>query len=340
MKTYLGFKPKLEHDGLIVIDRIIQPFLHKVTVPVIPPSFAKSVLLAAHIKLNHPKASQLKKLVFRSFCTLKIKNLISALIDNCFTCQADLQLPQGPGVYNNETKPNHPGSHWCCDVLKHGGKNIMVSTDNFSSFTITKMIPSEKQSDCETAIISSIFPFKTAAGSATIRVDTAPGISSIINNKSEDFLNAGLILEPGNVKNKNSCAKVDKTMSELRSILRTVSPEGKSLSELDLQKATETLNMRIRNMNLSAREIMFSRLQDSGENIVLNDGLISNIQHENRNKANALAARKLQKKGSSKTDEVKLHSLVFLKSDVAKDKSKLRDLYIVTEDQHSFIFIQ
>ena len=32
LKTYLGFKPKLEQDGLIVVDRIIQPYLHKFTV--------------------------------------------------------------------------------------------------------------------------------------------------------------------------------------------------------------------------------------------------------------------------------------------------------------------
>ena len=129
------------------------------------------------------------------------------------------------------------------------------------------MIPSENQLDCENAIISSVFPFKAATGGTTIRVDTAPGISAMINKSSESFREAEIKLEPGDVKNKNSCAKVDKTMSELRTILRTISPEGSPLSELNLQKATGTLNMRIRNMNLSAREIMFSRLQDNNEHI-------------------------------------------------------------------------
>ena len=93
-------------------------------------------------------------------------------------------------------------------------------------------------------------------------------------------------LEPGDVTNKNSCDKVDKTMAELRSILRSVSPEGSPLSELSLQIATETLNQRIRNMNLSAREIMFSRLQNSNENIKLDDKVLSDAQFENRSKAN------------------------------------------------------
>ena len=345
LKTYLSLKPKLDHDGLIVVERIIQPHLHKISVPVIPPSFAKSVMLAAHIKLNHPKASQLERLIQRSFCTLKTKNLIADLISSCFTCQADLVIPDETPNYKTETKPSHPGSHWCCDVLKHGKKNIMVSTDNFSSFTITKIIASEKQFDCENAIISSIFPFKTVTGDAIIRVDTAPGISALINNKSKAFLDAGIKLEPGDVKNKNSCAKVDKTMAELRSILRAVSPEGSTLSELDLQKATESLNMKIRNMNLSAREIMFSRLQNSNENINLNDRLISDLQHHNRNLANSRAGknksnRELGRKFQS--DEVCLHSLVFLKHDVAKDKSKLRDLYIVTgkDEDNTYLHIQ
>ena len=342
LKTYLGFKPKISHDGLIVIDRVIKPYLHKITVPVIPPSFAKSVMLAAHIKLKHPKIGQFEKLTSRSFCTLKSKNLIEELSRNCFICQADLNLPKDIPDFKTETKPEHPGSHWGCDVLKHGSINIMVSTDNFSSFTICKIIPSEKQNDCENAIISSIFPFKAATGGAIIRVDTAPGISAIINHRSEAFKEAELKLEPGDVKNKNSCAKVDKTMAELRSILRVVSPEGSQLSELNLQKATETLNMRIRNMNLSAREIMFSRLQNTNENIKLDDKVLSDVQHDNRLKANSAASKnKTVIPKPSDLNEIKLHSLVFLKHDVAKDKSKVRDLYIVMDlEKDSKISIQ
>ena len=147
----------------------------------------------------------------------------------------------------------------------------------------------------------------------------------------------------GDAKNKNSCAKVDKIMAELRYILRVVSPEGLPLSELDLQKCTETLNTKIRNMNLSAREIMFSRLQDLNANIQLNDALISDSQFENRKIANSRAATKVapDHQNLSSETEVKLHSLVFLKDDIAKDKTKVRNLYNVTEkDKDSHLFIQ
>ena len=131
-------KPKIDYDGLIVIDRVIKPLLHCISIPVIPPSFAKSIMLAAHLKLNHPKTTQFEKLVNRSFCSLKTKNLISDLVSNCFTCQADIVLPKEVPNYKNETNPDHPGSHWCCDILKHGKKNIRVSTDNF------RHLPSQK----------------------------------------------------------------------------------------------------------------------------------------------------------------------------------------------------
>ena len=114
----------------------------------------------------------------------------------------------------------------------------------------------------------------------------------------------------------------------MRSILRAISPEGNPLSQLELQSAVETLNTRIRTSNLSAREIMFSRLQDSNQNIILNDDAISENIFESRQKSNNYANKKVEKE--SLYPPPKLHSLVFLKNDVSKDKTKVRDLYIVT----------
>ena len=215
----------------------------------------------------------------------------------------------------------------------------MVCTDNFSSFTVCAYIPSEKQTDCENAIISSIFPFKAATGDVKLRVDTAPGLSAMINRNSNLFKEAGIILEPGNVKNKNSLAKVDKTMVELRSILRTLSTDGSPMSPLDLQKAVSILNSRIRGSNLSAREIMFSRLQHSNENITLNDEKLAKELFDKRTIANKRANEKFKSKPES-LEKIPLHSLVFIKQDIAKDKSKIRDLYIVMkvdEDQNELV---
>ena len=78
-------------------------------------------------------------------------------------------------------------------------------------------------------------------------------MKAIINQSSEDLKKADIFVEAGHAKNKNSLGKVDKTIAELRTILRTLSPEGTSLSNLDLQKAVDSLNTRIRNSNLSVQ---------------------------------------------------------------------------------------
>ena len=342
LKTYLGFDPKLDHDGLITVERMIKPHLINTKVPVIPPNFAKSILLAAHLKMGHPKPTQLEKLVSRSFCSLRTKNLIKELFNNCYTCQADLTIPKEQPNFVTETKPQYPGAYWSCDVMKHGNKNIMVCTDNFSSFTVCTFINSEKQLECENAIVSLIFPFKAASGEVNVRVDTAPGLTAMINHSSQLFQEAGIFLEPGDAKNKNSLAKVDKTMAELRGILRTISTDGSMLSVLSLQKAVNILNLRIRSCNLSAREIMFSRLQDTNANIVLNDKTIAKELYDKRLKANEYAANNKRSKPRKSVSSIQKHSLVFLKQDSAKDKSKVRDLYIVMEidDDKQQLYIQ
>lgn len=134
----------------------------------------------------------------------------------------------------------------------------------------------------------------------------------MISRSSDKFKEAGIDLEPGHAKNKNSLGKVDKTMSELRKIIRTISPDGSPLSHMDLQKATETLNTRIRNS--SAREIMFSRLQDTNQNITLDDEALSDKQFEKRMEANKSAAKSRKE---PKIPDVRIHSLVFLKDDQA-----------------------
>ena len=75
---------------------------------------------------------------------------------------------------------------------------------------------------------------------------------------------------------------------------------------------------------------MFSRLQNSNENIKLDDKVLSDSQFSNRKKANIAAAKGKLKNKKEVEDTIDMHSLVFIKHDVGKDKSKLRYLYMVT----------
>ena len=76
--------------------------------------------------------------------------------------------------------------------------------------------------------------------------------------------------------NKNGLAIVDKAIQELEKELKILSPGGKVLTSSELAEATLTLNTRIRNRDLSAREILFSREQFSGTNLDLKDNELKN----------------------------------------------------------------
>ena len=84
-------------------------------------------------------------------------------------------------------------------------------------------------------------------------------------NQTEKLEKLGIHIEPGNPKNVNLLAIVDKRMEEFRNILRKIAPEGSQLSLIQLSQATSQLNDMIRRLGLSSREIFTGRNQSTGE---------------------------------------------------------------------------
>ena len=71
----------------------------------------------------------------------------------------------------------------------------------------------------------------------------------------------GIKIDFGRVKNKNANAVINKGIQELEREMLKVDPNGGPLTAVQLQLAVETLNTRIRNRGLSAKEILFQRNQ-------------------------------------------------------------------------------
>ena len=61
-----------------------------------------------------------------------------------------------------------------------------------------------------------------------------------------------------------------------------IQPGGGSISELVLAQATATLNRRIRHAGYSAREILYRRNQESGEDLLIKDQKLSDINYKRR----------------------------------------------------------
>ena len=130
--------------------------------------------------------------------------------------------------------------------MKYGGKDILVATDHLSSFTVVVISKGETAEQLEEAITLALMPFKSKATHTVVRVDTAPGVAKLY--KTKKLLKVDIVIDPGHVKNKNSCAKADKIMSELRRELKTISPDEKILTPVNLARSVDSLNSRTRQL--------------------------------------------------------------------------------------------
>ena len=112
-----------------------------------------------------------------------------------------------------------------------------VVTDALTQHTSTALIKSEKSEDIFKGIVRTVLPFKSSSLQTRIKVDTAPGLSSLIKNPRK-LLNHDIILEPGRSKNKNKVPQVDRRIQEIEVELRKLSPEEEMITEDVLTKAT------------------------------------------------------------------------------------------------------
>ena len=137
-------------------------------------------------------------------------------------------------------------------------------------------------------------------------------------------------IDLGEAKNKNSTALVDRKMQELENEIKKLAPNSSTINLKILAKATSTVNEKIRNQGLSAKEILFSRDQFSHKNIPLEDELISKSVMQERIINNSYSAKsKSQVNTAASPANAQKGHLIFLKDD--GNKLTRRDLYLVTD---------
>ena len=270
----------------------------------------------------------MKKAMERYCYSLDQDKIIEEICKHCHLCQSLIKIPKDIPIFQPSSPPEHPGTHWAADVMKYGKRCILVGTDNLSSFSVATIARSERYDHLQEAIISAILPFKSMAVQTEVRVDTAPGLAKL--TRSGSLAKYGIKLDPGNVKNKDSCAKVDKAMSELRRELEIISPVERTITTEELCLAISNLNSRIRHSGLSAREIMFQRSQTTNENIPLEDRTLQEATETLRLKNHEYSSRSQSNKTSKVASPAKavVGNLVYLKNE--KEKGSARNLYIVT----------
>ena len=317
----------IARDGCLVSNKLGKRFAKKELI-VIPRNISKGLLYGMHINLKHPTPFQLKRVVDTKFFVLDRDKIIKDIWLSCALCQSLAEIPQEIENYQANQIPDHPGKEFTVDIMKHNRKIITVASDNFSGFISTCFIKSEEHGNLLEGIIQTITPFK-ASSMSKIRVDQAPGFRKLMKKKA-DLQDMGIELDPGEVKNKNALALVDRKMSELRKEIRKLAPSNNVINVKILAQATATVNEKVRDSGFSSKEILFSRDQFTQENIALEDEKIATETMARREKDNVYTAKS---KASVQKEAVPANAtkgqLVFLKK--SESKTHRRDLYLVLE---------
>lgn len=318
---------KVSKDGLLVIYRQ-EPFHTASEKIVVPRMYLHGLLVALHLKLQHPSKLQLKKVFNRIFYALDADRAISDVSDSCHTC---VSLQKMPNTYleQSTTAPAFIGSHFGADVLKRANQNILVVRENVSSFTTTKFIANEQANTLKEGLLILCSQLCSYSGPPVcIRVDPAPGWRSLVMSKVLEKL--GIQLEMGSEKNKNKNAIADRAISELHAEINRIDPNGGEITEVTLAKAVCNLNDRVRNNALSAREIWTKRDQFTGKQLPIIDEKIVKKKYEDRMKSHKASA-KYQARGKTQAryPAVSVGDLVYINSD--RSKLQPREKYIVVQ---------
>ena len=248
---------------------------------VVPSWFVKSLLTQIHQDQTCPETSQLKKIFDRYFYGFQTNSIFSIIGDECSLCKARKKIPKEIKHFSSITNPPSPCVNFVSDVMRRAKQFIFVTRDSFSDFIASSFIKSESAKDLKEGLIQTTSTVRRNS-SISVRVDQAPGFVSLKKSNDKDLAKLNIVLDLSDPENKNGVAIVDKAIQELEKEIVKLSPEGKAITISELAQATLALNSRIRNRDLSSHEILFSREQNTGDNINLDD--------------KSLAERKMEKK--------------------------------------------
>ena len=108
-------------------------------------------------------------------------------------------------------------------------------------------------------------------------------------------------MEVGREKNANKNPVAEKCIAELGDELLRISPEGESVSAVNLAIVTANLNSRIRDRGLSAREMWYQRNQFTNRQLPISDLNLIELQHSNRIHNHAASEKSKTPRGPSPT---------------------------------------
>lgn len=263
-----------DNNKLLYVPRTVPYTSTKEERIVVPSSYVQTILTQMHIKYKHPLRSQMKQLFNKYFYGIGVSQLIEDMYNSCQFCNSLKKLPQ-ESQYTASNLVERPGSYFVIDVMRRAKQKILVVRDQFSSFTSAKFIPDETHETLFDAIIELINPIRSSK-EVTLRADNATAFQHLANKPSQTLKDLKIKVELGRDFNKNAVATVDKGIQELQSEIIRIQPEEIPITTAQLSQSLMMLNNRLRrNGQLSAKNIMFSRDENSEKKLNLDDNYLA-----------------------------------------------------------------
>ena len=327
-------KISISREGVLVHQEV--DYLGNSTETVLVPSqIMKGLVLALHNKFNCPTRLELGKIMKRYWFGLGMVKVIEEVWSSCTRCQAAKQVPKeifGQSTVQTDTF----GKNWSADVIRGDSQFIFIAREKLSSFTVAQIIQSENQNQLRAAIISTTAELISQDG-LVVQVDNCPAFQALQGDA--ELARHGISLDLGREKNKNSNPIAEKCVREFREEKKRIKPYGGSVSPEELSVIIASMNRRIRNRDVSAREILTGRDQITNKSLNLTDEEMSRKQLEIRNYNHPISARsKANTDKLAENSQVWPGALVFIKQE--RSKLRIRETYIVVkllDDQYCLI---
>ena len=291
---------------------------------VVPSSIMKGLVTALHVKCKCPSRKELENIMSRYWYSISLAKVIHEVWEKCDTCQSLRAAPRE--IFEQSTTKSGPvGSKWSADIIKSDRQLIFIAREKLSNFTVSKLIPNECADSIREAIILSTAELIPPEG-LEMQVDNASGMQSLVGDSNLGRFNISIQL--ARKKNKDGNPVAEKAVQEFKNEKLKFRPSGGVINDIERALITASLNRRVRNSKLSAREIITTRDQNTGERIEIDDNSLASDQFQRRLINHPASAKSKVHNGViAKKINVWPGALVTLKKD--KFKHRGREKYLV-----------
>ncbi len=320
----------VDKDGLLIV-RKTNPLNWKSSLIVIPDHYTPGIITALHLQLGHPSAYQLQQVFDRQFYAINSTKLIQESVRNCHQCHSIQSMPRTQVPHSTSAPYSSVGSNFAADIIRRNRQMILAMCEEVTKFTVATFLDSEQHSSILKGLKELLYHVHpTCSATATVKVDPAPGMKSLV--RTQPLQNINIVLELGEAKNKNKLATIDKQIQELENEFVRIEGTGSKLDKENLSCALSALNSRIRSCGLSSYEQWHRRNQYDKSDIPISDRDLISLQGHNRDTANS------RNRPTTSNQVFMIGNIVYLSSE--KTKLNARPRYIVDKIEGEWLHLR